>query len=206
MGRSLRDLTVENLDDLPARCRACVFWEMGPAARADAFDQDPEFEKEAWASETGLLCGTCGKVAYADGRAVGYALYGMPESFPGATAFPARISKDALFLATLYVEVEGRDGGIGKSLVQAALKDAKARGKRALEAFGDRRWHHPACVAPAAFLEEVGFEVKRDHPRYPLMRIDVRSLAKLTESVAAAVEELLDSVRAPAPVAPRPVR
>lgn len=201
MGRDLRDLTVETLCDVPARCRACVFWEMGPAARADAFDQDPAFEKEAWCSEVGLLAGACGKVVYVDGRPVGFALYGTPDVFPGATAFPARISKDALLLATLTVEPEVRGAGVARLLVQAALKDAKARGKRAVEAFGDRRWNHPACVMPAVFLETVGFTVKREHPRYPLMRLDVRSLAKLTESVAAAVEELLESVRAPAPAA-----
>lgn len=199
MGRELRDLTVATLSDVPARCRACVFWEMGPAARAESFDQDPVFEKEAWCSEVGLVAGACGKVAYVDGRPAGFALYGLPDVFPGTAAFPARISRDALLLATLTVGVEDQGGGIARLLVQAALKDAKIRGKRAVEAFGDRRWHAPACVIPSAFLEAVGFTVKRDHERYPLLRLDVRSLAKLTESVTAAVEELLDSVRAPSP-------
>jgi hypothetical protein len=54
-------------------------------------------------------------------------------------------------------------------------------------------------VLPAEFCERVGFKVRRDHVRFPLMRIDVRSLAKLTESAAEAVEEFLRSVKIPTP-------
>jgi hypothetical protein len=54
-------------------------------------------------------------------------------------------------------------------------------------------------MLPAAFCESVGFKVRRDHVRFPLMRIDVRSLGKLTSSAAEAVEEFLRSVKIPAP-------
>ena len=90
-------------------------------------------------------------------------------------------------------------------LVQAVLRDAKERGKRALECFADRAWVAPECILPADFCEKIGFKVRRDHPRFPLMRIDARSLAKLTESAAEAVEEFLRSVKVPMP-APGPAR
>lgn len=205
MGRQIRDLILTNLEDVPQPCRACLFWELSPGDRAGyETREDAEFEKEAWCSEVSLVAGSCGKVAYLDGRAVGYALFGTPELFAGSCVFPARVSKDALLLAVAFVLPEAGGWGVGRALIQAVLKEAKERGKRAVEAFGDRDWQHPACLLPASFLEVIGFRVKRDHPRFPLMRIDVRSLAKLTESVTAAVEELLDSLKIAEP-ATRPV-
>lgn len=205
MGPRTRDLTVETLEDVWRPCRSCVFWELPAAARLAALEEDPEFEKEAWVSEVGLVHGRCGAVAYQDERPVGFALYGPADAFQGADAFPARVSRDALFLAVVRV-LDGREGqGVGKALVQAALREAKDRGKRAVEAFGDKAWRHPACIVPAGFLESVGFKVRRQHPRFPLMRIDVRSLATLADEAAAAVEAFLGSVFGPEP-ATRPAR
>jgi GNAT superfamily N-acetyltransferase len=163
--------------------------------------EDSEFEKEAWCTEVSFTDGACGKVATIDDRPIGYALFGAPESFAGARVFPAKVSKDALLLAVAYVLPDAAGWGVGKALVQAILVEAKKRGKRAVEAFGDRSWEHPACVIPASFLEVVGFRVKREHPRFPLMRIDVRSLAKLSENVEAAVAELLESLKVREPAA-----
>ena len=199
MTKRIGELTLETLRDIPLRCRECVFWELSPLDRALAIEADPEFEKEVWASSLCLHQGTLGKVAHLDGRQVAYALAGPPEEFPRSESFPARVSKDAWFLATAYVLPEAEGRGIGKALIQAVLRDAKEHGKRALECFADREWRGPDCMLPADFCERVGFKVRRDHARFPLMRIDVRSLAKLTESAAEAVEDLLRSVRLPTP-------
>ena len=176
-----------------------MFWELSPFDRAIAVEADPEFEKEVWASSVCLHYGSAGKVAWAEGRMVGYALAGPPEEFPRSESFPARVSKDAWFLATAHVVPEAGGRGIGKALVQAVLRDAKEHGKKALECFADRAWVGPDCILPAEFCERIGFKVRRDHVRFPLMRIDARSLAKLTESAAEAVEEFLRSVTVPAP-------
>ena len=85
------------------------------------------------------------------------------------------------------------------------LKDAKEHGKKALECFADRSWAGPDCIVPASYTERIGFKVRRDHVRFPLMRIDIRSIAKLTETAAEAVEEFIRSVRAPMQ-APGPAR
>jgi GNAT superfamily N-acetyltransferase len=151
-----------------------------------------------WTSSVCLQQGSAGKVAWAEGRLVGYALAGPPDEFPRSESFPARVSKDAWFLATAHVVPEAVGRGIGKALVQAVLRDAKEHGKKALECFADRAWVGPDCILPAEFCERIGFKVRRDHVRFPLMRIDMRSLAKLTESAAEAVEEFLRSVTVPA--------
>lgn len=36
MGRRLAPLTLDNLSDLPERCRSCVFWELDPVRGAAA--------------------------------------------------------------------------------------------------------------------------------------------------------------------------
>lgn len=199
VNRRIADLNLQTLHDLPLRCRGCVFWELSPFERAIAVEADPEFEKEVWCSSVCLHHGSAGKVAYIDDRLVGYALAGPPGDFPRSESFPARVSKDAWFLATAYVLPEGMGRGVGKALIQAVLRDAKERGKRALECFADRAWTAPDCMLPADFCLRVGFKVRRDHARFPLMRIDVRSLAKLTESAAEAVEEFLRHVKMPTP-------
>lgn len=205
MGREIRDLTPANLDDVPRPCRACIFWELSPVDRAGCVTQDQvEFEKEAWCSEVALVAGSCGKVAYLDGRPVGYVIFGPRERFAGADVFPARVSRDALLLSVAYVLPEASGWGIGKALVRAVLEETVKRGKKAVEAYGDRNWEHPACLLPASFLEILGFRVKRDHPRFPLMRIDARALVKASESAESAVEQLLDSLKGPEP-AVRPV-
>ncbi|MGH2829795.1 MAG: GNAT family N-acetyltransferase [Actinomycetota bacterium] len=204
MGRAVVDLDVKSIQDLPFRCRGCVYWELSPADRALAHEHNADFEKEAWCSELSLLWGAPGRVVYVDHRPAGFALAGPIESFPRARFFPAKVSKDALFLATIHVMSEYQGQGIGKMLVQQICKMAKEHGKRAVECFADKAWAGYDCVVPADFCSAIGFRIKRDHLRFPLMRIDVRSLAKVTESVEAAVESFLESLKVPE-VATRPL-
>lgn len=201
MAREIRDLTHTNVDDVPRPCRGCVFWEYAPADRALTLGaHDADFEKEAWASEMSLVQGSAGKVCYVDGIAAGYALCGVQEMFHGADVFPLRISRDALFLAVIRILPEHAGRGVGKALVHAVLKEAKARGKKAVEVYGDRQWRHEACILPATFLETVGFRIKREHPRFPLYRLDIGSLAQHRQNIEAAVEAFLESVFATPPV------
>lgn len=207
MTRKFGELSLASLHDLPLRCRGCVYWELSPADRAIAIEHDPEFEKEAWLSGVCLEVGSAGKVLSVDGTPAGYALLGDAALFARASFFPARVSKDALFLATAHILPEWQGRGHGKALIQTVLKTAKERNKRAIECFADRQWSGPDCLLPAEFCERVGFKVKRDHVRFPLMRIDVRSLAKVKDTAAAAVEELLESLGlAGAEPAVRPAR
>src|SRR5262245_6993097 len=51
MGRRLAPLTLDNLPDVPKRCRSCVFWELDPVSGEAAVKAGrPELEKEAWIS------------------------------------------------------------------------------------------------------------------------------------------------------------
>jgi hypothetical protein len=203
-GRRLARLTLDTLADLPDEVRSCVFWELDPVRRARAVESGEAVEeKEAWLSRVLLDWGSCGRVAYVDGTAVGFAVFAPPMFFPGADAMPtAPVGEDAVLLATAYVAPEHAGGGI-----------------RAVEAFGDTRAprrgrHSPhadaghSCVLPADYLLRVGFKTQRTHPRYPRMRLELKSAVTWRSEVEHALERLLGVVRptrpAPAPHAPTP--
>jgi GNAT superfamily N-acetyltransferase len=217
VSRRLASLTLDNLDDLPRRCRRCVFWELDPIARDVAEEAgDVALEKEAWVSATLLEWGSCGKLLYVDSTPAGYLLYAPPAYVPRSVAFPTSpVSGDAVLMMTGRVVSEFQGGGLGRMLLQAAAKDLTRRGVRAIEAFGslvppgeardseeaeDRGRRRPgSCVVPADFLLAVGFKTVRPHYRYPRLRLDLKNALSWREDVEVALERLLGSMN-PEPV------
>ena len=200
MARRLASLTLDNLDDVPRSCRRCVFWELDLVERERAEEAgDTALEKEAWVSTVLLEWGSCGKVAYVDGVAAGHVLYVPPAYSPRSVAFPTSpVSPDAVLLMTAFVRPEFAGTGLGRMLVQGVAKDLRLRGVRAVEAFGDLRWERPGCVLPAEHLLAVGFKTVRPHPRYPRLRLELRTTVSWREDVEYALERLLGTM-APEP-------
>jgi len=101
-GRRLVRLSLDTLADLPDDARSCVFWELDPVHRERAVAAgDAASEKEAWLSRVLLEWGSCGRVAYVDGQAVGYVVYAPAPYLPGAETMPtAPIGEDAVLLST----------------------------------------------------------------------------------------------------------
>ncbi len=196
MSRRVVNVTLDNLDDLPARCRSCVFWELDPGAREQALAAgDTRLEKESWVSATLLEWGSCGKIVYVDGVPAGFLLYAPPAHVPRSVAFPTSpVNPDAVLLITGTVLPDYAGGGLGRVLVQSVAKDLTRRGVRALEAFGDERWESPACVLPADALRAVGFKTVRPHPRWPRLRLELKSAVSWREDVEVAIERLLGSM------------
>jgi len=197
MGRQLVPLTLDNLPDLPRRCRACVFWELDPVSgEAAARAGRPEMEKEAWISAVLLEWGSCGRVVYVDEKPVGFVLYAPPAYVPGSLAFPTSpVSPDAVQLMTAWLSPVHRGQGLGRVIVQTVAKDLLRRGFKAIEAFGDARWTEPACVIPADLLLSVGFKTVRPHHAYPRMRLELRSTVSWREDVERALDQLLGAVQ-----------
>jgi hypothetical protein len=223
LSRRMVNLTLDNLDDLPRRCRTCVFWELDSVGREAAEAAgDLALEKEAWVSATLLDWGSCGKIVYVDSVAAGYLLYAPPAYLPRSVAFPTSpVSGDAVLLMTGQVLEEFRGGGFARMLVQGAAKDLSRRGLRAIEAFGlagpagddaaamtgpggplvaggGARRHAP-CVVPADFLLSVGFKTVRPHHRFPRLRLELKNALSWREDVEVALERLLGSMN-PEPV------
>ncbi|MGH3312540.1 MAG: GNAT family N-acetyltransferase [Streptomyces sp.] len=197
MGRQFVPLTLDNLPDLPGRCRACVFWELDPVSgEAAARAGRPEMEKEAWISAVLLEWGSCGRIVYVDEKPVGFVLYAPPAYVPRSFAFPTSpVSPDAVQLMTAWLMPEYQGQGLGRTIVQTVAKDLLRRGFKAIEAFGDARWSDPACVLPADHLLAVGFKTVRPHHRYPRMRLELRSTVSWREDVERALDQLLGAVQ-----------
>src|ERR1700704_437231 len=175
MSRRIVNITLDNLGDLPPKCRKCVFWELGPVSRARAEENgDPELEKESWVASV---------------------LLAPPQYVPRSIAFPTSpVSADAVLFMTAHLLSEFAGGGIGRMLVQAMAKDLTRRGVRAIEAFGDRRWESPACVLPVDYLLAVGFKTVRPHHHYPRLRMELRTVLSWREDVEVALERLVGAM------------
>jgi ribosomal protein S18 acetylase RimI-like enzyme len=202
------NITLDNIDELPKRCRRCVFWELAPHAGEQAAEYgNLDLEKEAWLSSVLLDWGSCGKILYVDRVAAGYAMYAPPAAVPRASSFPTGpVGHDAVLLTAVSVLPELTGGGIGRMLVQAAARDLTRRGVRAIEAFGRvddvSQSVEPSCVIPAAFLTAVGFKTVRPHHRWPRLRLELRSGLSWKEDVEAALERLLAEIAIPTQATP----
>lgn len=197
MSRRLASITLDNLDDLPSRCRGCVFWELDPVGQARALETgDTPMEKEAWLSSVLLEWGSCGKILYVDGVPAGYITYAPPGYSPRSRAFPTSpVSADAVLLMTAHITPEFTGGGLGRMLVQGMARDLTRRGTKAIEAFGDARWSQPSCVVPVDYLLAVGFKTVRPHARHPRLRLELKSALSWREDVEVALERLLGSMQ-----------
>jgi hypothetical protein len=218
MSRRLVNLTLDTLEDLPRSCRSCVFWELDPvAAERACANGDPALEKEAWVSQTLLEWGSCGKLVYVDGMPAGYVMFAPPAYVPRSMAFPTSpVSPDAVLLTTAHVVAPFADGGLGRMLVQGVARDLTKRGVKAIEAFGDAKFgeaddglvdrpdRRGGCLAPADFFLSVGFKTVRPHPRYPRLRLELRTALSWKSDVEYALEKLLGSMTPDALL--RPVR
>lgn len=207
-------LDAEALASLPSRCKSCVFWELGGARpAADGTTDDGAVSKQAWVAGEVLADGPPGRVIRIADELAAYVLFAPAGALASRGMGVPSPSPDVLVLATIWVEPQWRQHGLGRLLVQAALREAHRRDVAAVEAWGDRRWSEAACVLPAAWLLHEGFVVHREHPRHPLLRIDVRRTAAWADSLEQAVNELLGRVRpslarngAPVPSPAAPVR
>ncbi len=124
MGRKVVALNVETLDLLPAPCRQCVFWELGPKARPLG-SEEAGLQKEAWLSSIVLEWGAAGHVLLVDGAPAAYSLYAPARFLEQATSQAARpVSRDAVLLATLAVWPPFEGQGIGRALLQAMARDS----------------------------------------------------------------------------------
>lgn len=190
VGRKAVPLNVDALDLLPEPCRRCVFWELGIKARPLGSDE-AGLQKEAWLSSIVLEWGPAGHVLLVDGEPAGYSLYAPARFLEQASTQAARpVSRDAVLLATLTVVPKFEGQGIGRVLLQTMARDLIKRKVRAIEVFADRVWTGRNCHVPVQFLEACGFQVVREHPRYPLLRMDLRTVLRWKDAREAALEAL----------------
>jgi ribosomal protein S18 acetylase RimI-like enzyme len=195
MARRLRPLLYQDLARLPSVCTGCVFWESaekhdrrcGSACDAEVL--------RAWYERVTDEWGDCGRVLLGDeGEIIGFIKYAPSGYFPQAHTFASRpTDPDIVLITCLHIDDNAREYNYGRLLVQAALKDLKSRGERSVQSFAcaERCELNVMPMIGMDYLLSQGFAVVRADPSFPLLQLDLRSLAMLAENL----ESLLDSLR-----------
>lgn len=194
--RELLPLTPDRVGDLVGECAPCTFWQTVPR-NGHAGPADPLELLAEWVEAVTSDWGPPGRVAYVDGRAVGHVVVAPARHVARLAAFPTSPA-DPSTLMLVTATTAGPDAGRGlrKSLVQSAAKDALRRRSRSLDVVAARPLAvgRHACVIDVGFLEKAGFRVERDHPAYPRLRIDLRTVVTLKDEAAAAITRALDRI------------
>ncbi len=176
----IKDITRENLDDIPAPCRGCLYWEFPEDFRKLAQQKRPELaaeKKREWFIKTLREFGNCGKIVYQNKAPVGYAQYAPINRFPQASSYksgpPGQIEDGTVFLSCLYIsEEEQRGKGIGTKLLNNVISDLRKRGFKALETFARvQSANNPS--GPIELYLKRGFQIKDEtDPEFPLLRLE----------------------------------
>lgn len=141
MGRQVLALTVDRLSLIVDPCATCTYWERTPAQSVRPSSSAAE-TKRGWLTSVLLEWGIPGRIVLVDGTPAGYVTYAPAHLVPRAMAFPtAPVSEDAIVLVTARISAAYTGQGLGRVLVQSAVKDSLRRGFRAIEAFATASDH-----------------------------------------------------------------
>jgi hypothetical protein len=199
-GPRVSGLTGVTLQDVPAVCHDCIWWQ----TRGDR-----QIDKRKWIEKAETEWGPWGTVYYdADGRVLGSMQYGPAGLFPRAADLPAGPpSADAVLVTCAYL-VETSSPWVMQSLFLAAIGDAKDRGAKALETFAFRyregesqyeRFQVHKTIFPADFLADLGFQTLRRSGRVELARLEFGGLQPVVEGKRAKVLRVVKEAFTPAP-------
>ncbi|MFC7596137.1 N-acetyltransferase [Terrabacter sp. GCM10028922] len=200
--RELRPLTPDRVGDLVGPCAPCTFWQTVPR-NGHSDPREPLEQLADWVETVTADWGPPGRVAYVDGQPAGHVLVAPARHVARLAAFATSPSDPStLMLVTAVMTPPYAGGGLRKVLVQSAAKDALRHRARSLEVVAARPLavSRHSCVLDVAFLEKVGFRVERDHPAYPRLRIELRTVVTLRDEAAAAVARVLARVPGVRPV------
>ena len=176
----IRNITPENLDDIPRPCRGCLYWEF-PEEFDRLRQQKPdsaEEKKKAWFVETLRTFGDCGKIVYLDKTPIGYAQYAPFTSLPQARNYkslqPEQMEAGTVFVSCLYITEETQRGtGVGTRLLQSTLSNLRRRGFQVVETFA-RRGSDNNPSGPIELYLKHGFRIEDEtDPEFPLVRLEL---------------------------------
>ncbi|HSK47653.1 MAG TPA: GNAT family N-acetyltransferase [Coriobacteriia bacterium] len=201
MSRKLRPLTLADFTRLPIGCPGCVFWESPETAERRCGSLCDSERQTEWYHRVIEEWGECGRVAHEDGDVLGFVKYAPSGYFPQArTFFSAPTDPNVPLISCIHISPDARHHGLGTVLLRAALRDLTQRGERKVEAFALA--HRPETFQDAPmlgmdFLLRNGFTVSRPDPHYPLLQLELKSLAVWTENLEAVLESLKLPLRIP---------
>ncbi len=206
--REFRALTPDRVTDLSGPCAPCSFWQTVPH-NGHVVEPDPLVLLANWVKEVTEDWGPPGRIVYVDDVPSGYVLMAPARHVPRLAAFSTAPSDPStLMLLTTCADPARAPRGLRKALIQQAAKDALRHKLRSIEAIGARPVavrRHP-CVLEVEVLERAGFHLEREHPSYPRLRLDLRTVLTLKDEVAGVAARALAWVPGLKPVqdAPHP--
>lgn len=190
MSRKIINLKENNLRELPILCRTCLYWEESRKSRDGLGVKEAESLKITHLKFILYEWGDCGVLIIEDGEPLGYACYGPSEYFPRIREYrTGPISKDAIFLACLYVSPQSRGKSMGRQLLQTVQKNLYKRDFRAIETFANKT-PGKAPSSPVEFYLRNEFYILKEDTEFPLMRLDIKTMVRWQESVEAALDSL----------------
>ena len=205
MAQRLVGLTGATLENAPAVCHECVWWQSRSGRRVS---------KDRWVERAEESFGAWGALYRDDdGRLLGSIQYGPAQLFPRSAELPAGPPSDDSVLVTCVYVVSSSTPWVEQSLFLAAIGEARDRGAKALEAFAYRypeaestyeRFLVHRTVFPRDFLADFGFHTVRTAGRVELARLELGGLVPVAEGKRAAVLRIVKEAFAPAPVPQRP--
>ena len=176
----VRDITRENLGDIPEPCRGCLYWEFPEDFEKLRQQKNPELaakKKRKWFIQSLREFGNCGKIVYQEKVSVGYAQYAPFSRLPQAKNYKSgpveRIEDGTVFLSCLYISEERQRGkGIGTRLLNNIIADFRDRGFKAIETFA-RRGSTNNPSGPIELYLKRGFQIRDEtNPEFPLVRLE----------------------------------
>lgn len=201
MARKLRPLTLADLSNSAICCSSCAYWESDEQLDVRCGVKCDEEHEAEWYHRVAQEWGDCGRVAYEDDKVLGFIKYAPSGYFPQAWRLPVAPDDPKVpLIACMHIVPDARHHGLGTVLMRAAFRDLILRGERKVEAFGSA--HKPAVLEESPmlgmeFLLRNGFVVVKPDPRYPLLRLDLRSLAVITDNLEGVLESLKIPLRMP---------
>ena len=186
--RKILDLDRSLVAALPGNCSSCCFWETASAGSPGTCPAGKG--KEDWVSRMLVEGFSPGKLIMSDDVSLGYVQFAPIGMVPRLTCMLYPVpSDDAIYITCVYVVPELRGRGLGRLLLDSVSRTLHRSGARALETHGlplDR------CgpPGPADFFAAYGFRVVKGHLETPLMRLDLRSIVPLQESIQSLLERL----------------
>lgn len=200
-------LTRGTVETAPSVCQDCVWWQSRGNKTAS---------KARWMERAEDDFGEWGTLYVDDdGRLLGSMQYGPSQLFPRAADLPAGPPSDDAVLVTCAYLFRDSATWVGKSLLLAAIGEARDRGAGAIEAFAYRyrpgettaeRYLVHRTVFPRDFLDEFGFLTLRAKGAVELCRLELGGLQPVEEGrrakVLRVVQEAFTPVPAPTPPGP----
>jgi ribosomal protein S18 acetylase RimI-like enzyme len=199
----IKDLSFRQLEEMEFKCARCSYWfDYSKAGFLTGFSRVKNFKglkslikgkvlekssrkekrkKIIWFKENGGKV----KAAFAGKKCIGAILAGDYYLFPRLrefNVFPPDF--DSIFIGCIYVVPKYREMGVDKRLLVELEKELFAEKVKSIESIGkrlnddiDEEEYYNSPNVPFKFLINNGFYLKKNDPLFPLLRLDMKSIA-----------------------------